>query len=346
MSARQMLLLALSLALLFSVHGRIDPVEFFAGMKVITLVGGAGNVPLNDQKLMNDTPATLFINKEWTQFSFNSSYTWAMPSFNVFADRLVQLQITDVLCSGDKFDIFLNETLFGTAAGGVSDGCKTNITNPNTALYNASFSSFSALLLPGLHAVKINVTDNPFQGGIGFIRIVPADMNNQGGHVAPPTTTISASQSTSRTRTRSSHSHSRSTTRSRTRTFSASQSGHCPSTTTTGSVPTLPHLHICHSIYRDLRVIKTQLPYHLAERACRKIGGTLAGINSSNFMGSTQMLFDCVGMNSHAWIQSWNGDRYKRTDCLRLYTGSAAPGGSINVPLSCQEGSAVMCRLY
>jgi len=66
-------------------------------------------------------------------------------------------------------------------------------------------------------------------------------------------------------------------------------------------------------------------------------------IKNSSFMKATQLLFDCIGEFQHAWVAGWNGDSYKGA-CMAMFTGNAAPGGSIN-EVECKEPVPVICQL-
>lgn len=108
----------------------------------------------------------------------------------------------------------------------------------------------------------------------------------------------------------------------------------------------------------DFLVLDTKLPFHMAAKACHRIGMKLANIDIYNFLDSTDVAFRVSGPFSQTWIRSWNGDSYgKNVDgnenraecgkdgaCLVLSTGAYAPGGSINIPSNCNIPLNVLCQ--
>lgn len=93
----------------------------------------------------------------------------------------------------------------------------------------------------------------------------------------------------------------------------------------------------------DLVLVNTAVPRCHADAVCRSLGMHLANINVENFLEATTLAFNCHGAHSQAWVDDWNGDDYMGT-CLVLSTGSAAPGGAINVPSCCSTRLPVICQ--
>lgn len=108
------------------------------------------------------------------------------------------------------------------------------------------------------------------------------------------------------------------------------------------------HGHSCH--HKEIcrhgdspYFVVPHVEHEAADKACYKHGGRLVEVDSQNFLEVTSVAFRCGGRNSEAWVGSWNGDDY-RTKCLVLHTGTAAPGGSINVPRDCHRPRSALCQ--
>jgi len=102
-------------------------------------------------------------------------------------------------------------------------------------------------------------------------------------------------------------------------------------------------LDICPIKKDEMVIVKTPVPRCQAEAVCQSLGMHLAHIDIQNFLDATTQAFQCSGANSQSWIDDWNGDEYQGS-CLVLSTGSAAPGGAINVPSCCSAHLPVICQ--
>ena len=100
---------------------------------------------------------------------------------------------------------------------------------------------------------------------------------------------------------------------------------------------------VCPKEFGELFVVNDEVPFYSADCACKAKGGRLAQVSSANFNNAVSAVFECVGPNKHAWVESWNGDNYNNA-CLALYTGSQPGGGSIAVPLSCESKVPILCQ--
>lgn len=80
---------------------------------------------------------------------------------------------------------------------------------------------------------------------------------------------------------------------------------------------------------------------------CKVSGLTPADINIFNFDYANELAFACSGPFSATFVGSYWKNTYAGA-CLALYTGNAAPGGSINVPVNRDDCSLVqlpiMCQ--
>ena len=92
-----------------------------------------------------------------------------------------------------------------------------------------------------------------------------------------------------------------------------------------------------------LTLVDTPVPFCEAEAACRAFGMKLADVDVYNFNAATQVVFGCGGQFASAYIKSYWGNTY-HDSCLALYTGSAAPGGSISTPVNCDKHMPVLCQ--
>ena len=113
-------------------------------------------------------------------------------------------------------------------------------------------------------------------------------------------------------------------------------------------IPTCPYrpIHPCKPHYRDSQfaILRERLPYAQAECACKQLNMHLADLTIFNFLDASHELYKELGASKHAWIRSWNGDKYAPGTCLALWTGASGPGGAIAQPRSCDEPIPVVCQ--
>lgn len=105
-------------------------------------------------------------------------------------------------------------------------------------------------------------------------------------------------------------------------------------------------LHTCPSKNHksEFVLIEDHLPHCQAECACKQLGLHLADLTIYNFLDASSELWEHLGPLKHAWINSWNGDDYRKRDCLALWTGSTGPNGAIAVPQYCKQRKPVLCQ--
>jgi len=99
-------------------------------------------------------------------FTFTSSYT-------------TYLHVTDDFQGGDRFEIFDFGSSLGLTSAVPVDGSLTEI-GPDAAFFDSGFSSGMFVLAPGAHSISINVVDNPFGGGRGYIQAAAAPIPEPG----------------------------------------------------------------------------------------------------------------------------------------------------------------------
>lgn len=100
----------------------------------------------------------------------------------------------------------------------------------------------------------------------------------------------------------------------------------------------------CPKELNGLKVVNTPVPFSKAAGVCKAIGMQLADLDIYNFLDATTLAFECSGAFSATWIKSY----FKGTPGVKglaLYTGAAAPGGSINIPASLEEHLPVLCQV-
>lgn len=112
--------------------------------------------------------------------------------------------------------------------------------------------------------------------------------------------------------------------------------------------PTCPHQHCrpCKPHHHDSEfvILKEKLPFSQAECACKQLNLKLADLTILNFLDASFELWNELGARKHAWVHSWNGDKYAPGTCLALWTGSSGPNGAIAQPVSCEERIPVVCQ--
>lgn len=100
----------------------------------------------------------------------------------------------------------------------------------------------------------------------------------------------------------------------------------------------------CFNCRKDFAVTSKKMPACEAAEACHKMGMKLAEVTISNWESATKAMFEGIGPNEHGWVASWNGDSYKQAECIAMFTGSRAPGGSINIPPFCRAPKQALCQ--
>jgi hypothetical protein len=110
-----------------------------------------------------------------------------------------------------------------------------------------------------------------------------------------------------------------------------------------GAIRVDPMLYKCCLSINGLTLIDTPVSYCNAESACEAFGMKLADVDVYNFNDATKVVFGCAGAFGSAYIKSYWGDNYQNS-CLALYTGSAAPGGAVSTPVSCNKTMPVLCQ--
>jgi hypothetical protein len=110
---------------------------------------------------------------KWTEFDVGA--TGSVSNIFTFRSAVpVLLRVTDAFCRGDQFTVLdRGVAVFDTSNVGTDPSCDDTPsaeTGP-VAWGDQSYSKGKILLEPGRHRVKVKITDSPFGGATGFLRI-------------------------------------------------------------------------------------------------------------------------------------------------------------------------------
>ena len=109
------------------------------------------------------------VNAGWQDFYWDSDSA-ADVSFTFRIKRAARLTITDVYCRGDAFTVRSGSKILAVTPSVPTVG-NCEVSDPDVALRDPSYSSASVIIKPGTYVVSIEATANPYGGGAGFIRI-------------------------------------------------------------------------------------------------------------------------------------------------------------------------------
>jgi hypothetical protein len=99
---------------------------------------------------------------------------------------------------------------------------------------------------------------------------------------------------------------------------------------------------LCGAPAGDLFIVEQEISYKEAHKVCNQYGGVLASLDNKNFVEATTDAFRCTGAFSETWVRAFDQDSH-HAECLVLTTGVAAPGGAMNVPVSCHKRRYTLC---
>lgn len=143
----------------------------------LALFGAALSLPLEKQviesaeavEVAEGTIGYLPVNGGWMTFPFGPVGSVTPIMFQLYCPG--RMNITDLYCSGDRFEIFDNGVCLGLTSKPIFNDCASNSTNPDYTESHHQWSSGSWDLLPGWHNISIVVKDAPYNGGYGSIRV-------------------------------------------------------------------------------------------------------------------------------------------------------------------------------
>jgi hypothetical protein len=114
----------------------------------------------------------------WHEFDWVGQTQPVIPSqspFTFTATTAVTLMVVDVLCTGEQFTVYDNNTLLGTVDGkkNVTPSCDFPgaTSDPSVAITNSAYGSASAVFDAGPHSISIVVSTAPWPNGGAYIRV-------------------------------------------------------------------------------------------------------------------------------------------------------------------------------
>lgn len=125
-------------------------------------------------------PIQVDIDDGWHVFFFSDTTHDGFPEFSVCNESRAVLEIVDLLCPGDSFDVLAEN---GTVLIGQTstvplpdpdDECPvdTYTTEPSAAMASPVFSKGAFVLASGIRTITIRPRVSPFGSGMGFLRLV------------------------------------------------------------------------------------------------------------------------------------------------------------------------------
>lgn len=250
----------------------------------------------------------LIVDEGWYEFQFGDTNSTVMESFHFTTPNSVKLKVTDNYCNGDSFEIYNFGHLVGRTSFVTSNGCKSNTTDPSVAYDDPSWSHAYWDLADGEHLIQIKVVQSPYHGGAANLR-VDSILEKCSLRILAETGREDIGNGNH-------------------------EKGGIGRGGRGGNRNAVA-----------LQILATRVPFHRAKEACRAFNMTLADVNWYNFNEATDLAFRCSGAFSQTWIGSFSGDDYNGT-CLTLNIGAMAPGGSVNVPICCNERLKVLCEEF
>jgi hypothetical protein len=117
--------------------------------------------------------AAAVIGADWEPFSFGNVGSIVGP-FEFTSDGAAILSVTDAFCRGDEFLVRDDGVTLGTTSESDSAaGCggPTDVSDPDAAFSDATYSSGSWVVGSGTHSVIIEVIESPWEGGGAYFRV-------------------------------------------------------------------------------------------------------------------------------------------------------------------------------
>lgn len=130
-----------------------------------------GYVGEKNDRLKGREQVGLLVDGGWYPFQFGCVNTTAKDAFVFMTSGPAVMKVTDNYCAGDSFYVFDNGQYIGRTSHVMSNGCRTNTTNPEIAWNDPSFSHGSFTLEPGMHKIQFTVAESPFMAGGAAVRV-------------------------------------------------------------------------------------------------------------------------------------------------------------------------------
>jgi hypothetical protein len=122
--------------------------------------------------VLTDKP--IVVGGGWYDFGFGAAGSFDNEGAFLFTSTgPVKLEVTDVACKGDLFKVYDNGVPIGDTSNVPAGGCPgpNDIVDPDVAYADPTYSHGVFSLAAGYHAITIQVTVSPFEGGGAFLRV-------------------------------------------------------------------------------------------------------------------------------------------------------------------------------
>lgn len=126
----------------------------------------ANNGPVQEDP--SRSPQLDIVGEGWFSFAWWGSTLYGGP-WTFDADQPITLRVTDAHCYGEQFAAFDNGEELGETSEPGRRGCP-GPTDPDEAYKDEDMSSGCWLLLPGSHSIEVEVRQNPYIIGLGYLR--------------------------------------------------------------------------------------------------------------------------------------------------------------------------------
>jgi hypothetical protein len=114
------------------------------------------------------------VGRGWYLFNFGLADTFPRVKFILSAENAFIMQVTDIQCPGDRFEILNDgEPICTTApiSPSVAQNCSEKIISPSVAFGMPDrYSSLFSYIPAGNHNITIRVVESPFTCGVAAIR--------------------------------------------------------------------------------------------------------------------------------------------------------------------------------
>lgn len=151
-----------------------------AAVCVSLCAGSLSAAPVNGQNGSEGGDPPITIGADWSMSGdVPPLFTWnsGVPVFSVDgpftfeSSYRVRVDITDAFMKGDQFNVYDNGILIGTTPSvEISDDSTTG--DPAAAFADPTYSNGSFYVEAGSHAITIEIINNYYNGGGGYIRVV------------------------------------------------------------------------------------------------------------------------------------------------------------------------------
>jgi hypothetical protein len=117
----------------------------------------------------------------------------------------------------------------------------------------------------------------------------------------------------------------------------------CQSTPTPTPTPT-PSQNVCTYGSSSIKYIRQLTTFPQQSAVCQSFGYTSLAVTSSNIRDARNVLFNCAGSDSRAWIASFNGDNYGGAIGLIFHATALSETGAITATSDTSMLQGVLCQ--